>query len=81
MTSANQDDVKADTIAFEDAIVQVRCIGQTLVLMGEGLHTPDDPTGQAFIRLGQELLSVNKKLDHVLDDVLAGQRTVKAGAA
>ena len=73
--------MKADTIAFEDAIVHVRCIGQTLILMGEGVHTRSDPTGEAFIRLGQDLIEASEKLDQVLDDLLISKRTAKADAA
>ena len=62
--------MKDNTIVFEDNIVKIRCTGQMLILMGEGLHTPGDPTGEAFIRLGQDLLGVFENLDQVLDALL-----------
>ena len=73
--------MKTDSTAIEDTIVQVRCIGQTLVLMGEGLHTPGDPTGAAFIRLGQDLLAASEKLQPVIHDLLAMENLAKAEAA
>ena len=73
--------MKPDAIAFEDAIVHVRCIAQMLTLMGEGLHNPRDQTGAAFIRLGQDLTDASEKLNQVLDDLLISQRTAKTHAA
>ena len=62
-------------------IVHVRCIGQMLVMMGEALHTPGDPTGSAFIRLGQDLLVAPEKLNPVIHDLLAMENLAKADAA
>jgi hypothetical protein len=73
--------MKPNATEFEIAIVQVRCIGQMLTMMGESLHSSSDPTGEAFVRLGHDLLSASKKLNEVLDDLLISQKPAKADAA
>ena len=40
----------------------IRTIGQILIMVGEGLDTPGDLTGAAFIHLGQELLVDAQKI-------------------
>ena len=73
--------MKANIDATEDTIVQVRCIGQTLVLMGEGLHTSTDATGEAFIRLGQDLIIAAEKLDPAVQDLMTLQSLERDKAA
>ncbi len=72
---------RIDCDAIEDAIVRVRCIGQILQMMGESMHSQDDPTGEAVVRLGQDLLIASEKLQPVIGDLMAYERLAKAKAA
>jgi hypothetical protein len=73
--------MKTDCTAIEETIVRVRCIGQMLTMIGEGMHTQKDPNGEAIVHLGMDLLDAPEKLTPAIDDLMAYERHSKVDAA